>query len=746
MLALNSLIRFRDVPLALFAAMACLLCLGDAVAQSADEGDEPSRVVPAPVATSGQGAPYELEADVLSGYLSGQFQARGKVILKGPDLRLWGENLFGSEPDNEFSATGGAGIERGGDTYTGERFFIDLDDYSGYIEAPTYALSVEGIHGSAERVDFQDRDRFRATKGTYTTCDLGQDDWYLTTSRLDIDRVRDIGVARNVTLRFMGVPILYTPWIDFPIQSKRKTGLLGPIFGTSKTGGFELTQPIYLNLAPNYDATIAPRYISKRGQMLNGEFRYMSGNFAGEMRSEYLDEDRLTGEARYGGALKHVHSFGRGWTGELNLNKVSDDRYFVDLSDRIAATSQTNLPREALLAYSAGWWSAGLRTQRFQTLQDPLAPVLPPYARYPQFNLNAARPNTYGLDLNFSGEVVNFKHPTLVNAVRQLYYPSVQLPMESKYFTLVPKVGVHYRRYHFTEEDRKGQEVTLPIASLDASIPLERDASFFGRSFVQTVDPRLYYVYIPFKDQSRLPLFDTAEADFNLGQIFTENQFTGGDRVNDANQLTAAVTTRLIDPETGEELLRGTLAQRFYFKDQEVSLTSQVRQSNRSDLLAAVSGRLTSEWAIDSALQYDANNSQWQRANATLRYQVATGKVANLGYRYQKDSLKTVDVSAQWPLSSRWTGLGRWNYSLQDHKLVEGLAGLEYNRDCWAVRVVAHRFATSTQVASTTFFMQLEFTGLTGLGSNPLEVLRQSIFGYTKTNEGSRPTTDTNLR
>lgn len=676
-----------------------------------------------------------LEADRLSGYLSGQFHASGQVRLMGPDLRLWGEELFGSEPDNEYGGQGAVGLERGADRYTGERFFIDLDDFSGFVESPTYELGVEGIHGRAERIEFQDRDRLRATQGTYTTCDLGRDDWYLKSSRLDIDRVRDVGVARNVSLWFKGVPILYTPWIDFPIQARRKTGLLGPLFGTSKTGGFEWTQPVYLNLAPNYDATLAPRWISKRGILLNSEFRYLSTAMAGELRAEYLGNDRVTNDARHGLSLQHSHDFGRGFSGSLNLNRVSDDRYFVDLSDKIAVTSQTNLPREAQLNYNAGWWSAGLKTQRFQTLQDPLAPVTPPYSRFPQLNVSAAMPNVRGVDLGFSGEVVNFRHSTQVNAVRQIYYPSAQIPIETRYATITPKAGLHYRRYHFTEEDRSGREVALPIASLDVSVPLERDATLFGGSFVQTLDPRLYYVYIPFKDQNDLPLFDTAEADFSFGQIFSENQFSGGDRVNDANQLTAALSSRLLDAISGEELLRGTLAQRFYFKDQEVALSSQVRQSSRSDVLAALSGRLGRGWSVESAFQYDVNNSDWRRANAAFRYLPAPGKVVNLAYRYQKDSLKTVDLSAQWPLSARWTTLARWNYSLQDSALVEGLAGLEYNRGCWALRMVAHRFATATQEDATTFFMQLEFTGLTGLGSNPLDVLRQSISGYAKTNE-----------
>ncbi|MSQ60223.1 MAG: LPS-assembly protein LptD [Betaproteobacteria bacterium] len=694
-------------------------------------------------ASSEEDSPFLIEADRLAGYQTGEFHAQGDVKLSGRGMQAWADDLFGSLAENELSGSGHVKIDRGGDVITGSRFFFDTDTNSGYIEEPTYYIKQYGARGWARRAEFAGQDRFQATKAIYTTCELGHDDWYLKVSQLDIDRTRDIGEARNATLRFKEVPILYSPWLDFPVGSKRKTGLLAPSIGTTQKGGFEITTPLYLDLAPNYDATVSPRFMSKRGLLLKNELRYLNRSFSGELHAEYLPDDLVINDSRYGLAFKHTHDLGGGFSASLNLNKVSDDQYFIDLSDKISVTSLTNLPREASLAYNGGWWNAGVRTQRFQTLQDPLAPVVPPYARVPQVTLNASRANVQVFALNFQGEVAAFRHPTQVEVVRQLYYPSVQIPLDAGYFTFTPKVGLHHRRYNFTSTAQEDETRTLPVLSLDSTVIMERDATLFGQAFLQTLEPRLYYVYIPYEDQSKFPLLDTAVADFNFGQIFTENQFSGADRLNDANQLTAAVTSRLLDSESGEERLRAVLGQRYYFKSQQVTLNNQVREFNRSDVLAVLNGKLTRDWSVDSVLQYDINNGQAQKLSVVFRYQPEAGKAANFGYRFQQDTLKTLDISSQWPLSRQWTGLARWNYSLQARHIVEGLAGLEYNAGCWAVRMVAHRFATATSDLVKSFFVQLEFTGLTGLGSNPLDVLRQNITGYTKTtdlpNKGTNP-------
>ncbi len=686
-----------------------------------DGGDEP--------------APLFFEADRVQGHLERELEAEGNVHMRRRGEAIFSDYLYYAFPEQELTATGNMRFEHHGDVLTGDKLSYNLQRESGYVDKPTYSFPRYRARGSAGKLIIESRDRYKVEKATYTNCEVGDDDWFIKVDRLELDRRRDIGVARNATVVFKGVPMLYSPYLDFALSGRRKTGLLAPTVGSTGQSGFEFTQPFYWNIAPNRDATVAPRFLARRGTLLNSEVRYLEPNLSGEARGEYLPDDRLKDESRYGYSWQHRQVFGYGFSGAFDIQGVSDDTYFTDLSDRIAATSQTNLPRDGNLFYGGDWWSASARMQEFQTLQDPLAPVVPPYARVPQLLLSANRQTSYIADLGMYGEYVDFNHPTLLNAQRQILYPSLSLPLQTSFFYVTPKVGYHYTRYAFEGANVPDETRELPIYSLDSAVTFERRANFRGRDFIQTLEPRLYYVNIPFRKQDQLPNFDTALADFNLAQIFTENQFTGGDRINDADQLTAAVTSRYIDPQDGNEQLRFTVGQRYFFKEQQVSLDDSPRSFDRSDLLLAMSGRITSRWLADLGMQYSANTSRVERSNAALRYQPEIGKLLNLGYRFTRDTLEQVDISAQWPLGGRWNGLARWNYTLQNKRLLEGLAGVEYNAGCWAARFVLHRFASATQEYVNSMFFQLELNGVSRIGSNPLEVLRQNITGYTKTNE-----------
>ncbi len=679
--------------------------------------------------------PMFLEADRLQGHQDRELEAEGNVSLRKRGAAVFSDYLYYAFPDQELTVTGHVRFEKEGDVVTGEKLFYDLDSQSGYLEKPAYTFQQFRARGSADRMVIESRTKVRVDKATYTNCDVGNDDWFLRVDKLDLDRQRDVGVAHNATVVFKGLPVLYSPYLDFSLSGRRKTGLLPPTIGSTGQSGFEVTQPFYWNIAPNRDATIAPRVLAKRGVLLNTELRYLEPSSGGEMRVEYLPDDREKQATRYGYSWQHQQRFGYGFSGGLNLQGVSDDTYFIDLSDKIAVTSQTNLPREGNLFYDGDWWNLNARVQRFQTLQDPLAPVTPPYARAPQLTLNVNRQTDYHVDLGLQGEYVDFDHPFLLNGRRQILYPSLSVPLQTSYFYLTPKLGYHHTRYSFEDPNVPDETRGLPIYSIDSAVTFERNARLWGRDFIQTLEPRLYYVYIPFRRQDQLPIFDTAAADFSLAQIFTENQFIGGDRINDANQLTAALSSRLINPGSGEEQLRFVLGQRYYFKEQQVTLNTTPRDFDRSDLLLAATGKLTANWLTDVGLQYSANTSRMERSNLALRYQPGIGKVMNFGYRFTRDTLEQVDLSSQWPIGGRWAGLARWNYTLRDKRLLEGLAGVEYNAGCWAARFVVHRFVSATQEYINAMFFQLELNGVSRIGSNPLELLRQNVTGYTKTNE-----------
>jgi len=721
-----------------FASLIVLLICFLAPGAAADEPGLKLRVQPALIPYSegrGETTPMFLEADRMQGHQERELEAEGNVSLRKRGAAVFSDYLYYAFPERELTVTGHVRFEKEGDVINGEKLFYNLDSESGYLEKPNYNFQQIRARGSADLMVMESRTKMRVDKATYTNCEVGDDDWFMRVDKLELDRQRDVGVARNATVVFKGLPVLYSPYLDFSLSGRRKTGLLPPTIGSTGQSGFEVTQPFYWNIAPNRDATIAPRVLAKRGVLLNTELRYLQSSFGGEVRSEYLPYDREKQDTRYGYSWQHRQQFGHGFSGSLDLQGVSDDTYFIDLSDKIAATSQTNLPREGTLFYDGDWWNVTARAQTFQTLQDPLAPITPPYGRVPQVTLNVNRQTDYHLDLGLQGEYVDFDHPFLLNGKRQIFYPSISAPLQTSYFYLTPKIGYHATRYSFEDPNLPDETRGLPIYSIDSAITFERNTRLRGRDFIQTLEPRLYYVYIPFRPQDQLPIFDTAEADFSLAQIFTENQFTGGDRINDANQLTAAVSSRLINSGSGEEQLRFVLGQRYYFKEQQVFLSTTPRDFDRSDVLVAMTGKITPNWVTDIGVQYSGNAGRMERSNVALRYRPGIGKVMNFGYRFTRDTLEQVDLSSQWPFGRHWNGLARWNYTLRDKRLLEGLAGIEYNAGCWAARFVMHRFVSATQEYINAMFFQLELNGVSRIGSNPLELLRQSVTGYTKTNE-----------
>jgi LPS-assembly protein len=696
----------------------------------------------------GEQTPIFLDADRMSGHQDAEIEAEGEVELRKRGQVVNADRLIYRQAEDEVHALGNVRIEQQDSLVTGPELRMKLESHEGYMRQPVYQMRQPDSHGAAENLEFAGENKYNITAGTYTTCREGNDDWFLRSSEMELDRTVQVGTAHHASVVFKGVPILYSPWLEFPLDDQRKSGFLPPTFGSSGKSGAIFALPYYWNIAPDQDATITPRILSKRGLQMNAEYRYLDRRYAGKTNIEFLPNDSQTGTNRFNLLLNHGQSLGAGWSGGLNVQKVSDDNYFRDLNTTVATTSQVHLPREGVLAYNGYGLSFLTRVQSFQTLQDPLAPITPPYSRRPQLLLNGAWRNFPAVDLGLASEWTDFSHPTLLSGRRFSFYPSISLPLNQSFAFVTPKVGVHHTRYTLTEnnpDEVSSMTRTLPIFSLDSGLFMERDWAVRGGEYLQTLEPRLYYLYIPYQDQGRLPNFDSALADFNYAQIFSENQFVGSDRINDANQLTAALTSRLLDPGTGQEWLRATIGQRYYFKEQQVVLPGGVaRSDNSSDILAAFSGRVTSDWSVDAGVQYNPNRQDFQKTGIGVRYQPAVGKVLNLGYRYTRDMLnpiKQVDISTQWPIAGRWQGMGRFNYSFQDSRLVEGLAGLEYNAGCWAARVVMHQFATATTQSSSSIFFQLELFGMGRIGSNPLDILKRNISGFTPTHQLSSPAT-----
>lgn len=595
--------------------------------------------------------------------------------------------------------------------------------------------------GDAKLILFEGQDKKRLKDARYTTCAAGVDDWYIKAKELDLNDFTESGVAKNAYIEFKGVPLLYTPWVSFSFSNQRKSGLLAPTFGTTSKSGFELSVPFYWNISPNMDATVAARALSKRGVQLIGEFRYLEDTFSGIDNLEYLPSDNQNGQNRYYANLKHQQNLGKGWSAGYSLEKVSDNQYFSDLSTRIVTTSRINLPQQFNVDYADDTWRFNALAQKFQTLDN----LSYPYERLPQMTLNG---NQYFGDINAKlyTQLVAFdtnkNAPAMVTGTRFTLYPSVSLPMTKSYGYITPKIGVHHTSYSLSNDpnNQNSQDRTLPIVSLDSGLFFDRDFKIADRAYSQTIEPRLFYVYIPDTNQSNIPIFDTSESDLNFSSLFNENQYTGNDRINNANQLSLAFTTRLIETDSGTQRLAASIGQRYYFADQKVALPGlALRKSNSSDIIAGLSTNLKSSLNLNAFWQYNTDDSRSVRTTLTSRYNPEPGKTLNLSYSYRRDLLDQFDVSGQWPLGQGWYGVARANYSLRENHIIETLAGLEYNAGCWQARTVVQRVSTATANANYALFFQLELGGLASIGANPLSVIKRNIPGYV--NSGLIPDT-----
>jgi LPS-assembly protein len=719
-----------------------LLCFAQYSYAGEDLPDSRNDNNPQTLAQSGQEGPAVIEADKMAGKSKDQIEASGDATLRQGGESIRADTLLFNQNTHEVDAQGGVILEQGGNTLSGPHLMLNMDTGVGKMERPQFYIKENNARGAADMLNILDRQHYSLNDATYTTCPAGNQDWQMKMGLLEIDRDRQVGVAHSALVEFKGVPILYSPWMDFPLSNQRKSGFLAPIFGGTSSGGSEITLPFYWNIAPNFDATLAPREMTKRGLMLNNEFRYLEPGFHGEMHIDVLPNDAIAKSTRALFSLNHEQTLTNRLSGYVNYTRVKDNDYFRDLGDAVNATSQSNLLQEGGLHFDAGWWTAMARVQNYQTLQDPAAPIAVPYTRLPQLTLNASQ-NYAGANASFAGEYVNFSHPTAVNATRLVLYPSVSYPLVNQpaYF-VTPKVSVHSAYYAMGANNTgalPNASSTLPIFSLDSGVAFEREGNMFNSDYVQTLEPRAFYVYVPYKDQSQLPNFDSAQADFSITQMFMENRFFGNDRIGDANQLTLALTSRLLEPGNGMEHLKMMIGERISFSTPQVNLITPASSTNKSDILLALSGRVTRHWSLDSEFQFDPNQSHVQRYNITAGYRPESGNVLNLGYRFTRNTLRQVDISTQLPLMGRWHAVARWNYSLQDSSILEAIGGLEYNQDCWMLRLVAQRFATATQQSNTSFFIQLELNDFVKVGSDPLSLLKQSIPGYTKLNE--KPTT-----
>lgn len=729
--------------------------------------------------------------DSLPSFLIGDDIARdaqGRITLNGHaqvrrlDSVVKGDRIEYDQKSGETDVRGNGLLLRDGNIVQGPHLRYNVNSSRGLVEDPEFWLGGTGGTGKADEAEILSRQHVRLKNMRYTGWSGPDPAWYIDASRVDLYLNENEGAARNGVLYFKDVPILYSPYLTFPISNQRKSGFLLPTYGTSSNGGFEITTPYYLNLAPNYDATLMPRYMSKRGLLMGTEFRHLGDSSNSQMFGTYIMRDQQTGDARWMYSVQHAESLGGGFNAYLDARKVSDDNYFRDFSSfGLTDAAITYMPSQALLTWNGSRYvNASLQFYTYQTLQDSTGSFLaPPYDKLPELTVTAQRYGWDGLDVVSTNTVTRFVSPRyfgdafpaydgrrlLPNGTRATSYTTIARPFvtPSAYFT--PKIGLHMTHYEtqwFTDLGNdinglpysarpSGQSRVLPIASVDSGLTLERSTSLFGHAATQTLEPRLYYLYVPYRDQSTLPVFDTGVATFNYQQAFDENIFSGGwDRISNANQLTVGLTSRWLDADTGFERLSLSAAQRFYFADQQVSLPSLApRQGSESDYLVGANAALTDKFSVNFDGQFNHKTQQRERLSTGVRWSPKRLATVSLSYRYERDpnvfadpyqlltsdttlqSTEQVSLSGQWPLSRRWYGVGRYDYSLAEKRNTQAIFGLEYRGDGgWAARAVMQRYAVSAQQTNTAFFLQLELTGLGSLGNDPMSLLANRVTGY----------------
>lgn len=708
----------------------------------------------------GENSPVVLTARELRTQLDAETRALGDVELRRGGLLLTADTLRYLTTSKLVIAEGQVTLTSGGDSFAGTQAQLQLDSRTGHVLSPRYYFARTRAGGQAARIDFVGPQKLTATAANYSSCsreDGQEPGWELRMDRLDLNFEANEGRAEGAELRFLGVPILAAPVLSFPASDAPKSGWLPPTIDPfDSRSGFGLIVPYYWRIAPNYDLTVMPTLATRRGVGLQTEYRYLMPTDVGHLDLHWLPEDRTVGRRRYSVEAGHEGTVSGGFSYGLNWQDASDDRYWKDFSSILPSLTQRLLSQQANAEQR--WSSAAAdvtlyaRVQAWRVLQDLDAPIEVPYQRVPQLGVHLTSSLPSGIELDTSLEANRFvlndraAGDVRSDGDRLHWLGALSRPMELGWGWLIPKLAVNAASYELSQPVSDGRiriSRVIPTASLDAGLRFERDVNWFGRSFLQTLEPRVHYVRTPWRDQSQLPLFDTAASDFNAVSIYADSEFTGIDRVNDAHQATIGATTRVLDSRNGIERLRFGVAQRFQFEDQQLNSDGASSNGRVSDLLMFASGVLSSAWRMDTTVQYNQDTSRTVRAIMSARYQPAPFHTLAGTYRYTQDLTRQFELGYQWPVfrgagASTSDGscqgslyaVGRVNYSMKDRRLTDSLMGLEYDAGCWIARVVAKRVSTGQTEATNRLMIQLELLGLSRLGSNPLKVLKDNIPGY----------------
>ena len=679
-------------------------------------------------------APIEITSESASLTRDGDATLEGRVVVRQGDREITAESAVYNQDTGEFSVSGDV-VYREPDLRVKGGAGSWSSDVGAKLGGAEFELPSRPARGSAREIAVSPDGVLTLKRVRFTTCPVGRDDWMLKAARITIDPDAEQGTGRNVRLHFMGVPVLYTPFISFPVTAARKSGFLFPDFGRSSKGGFEFATPYYFNLAPNYDLVLTPRLMTRRGVQGAGEFRYLTRTSRGTLEGDFLPDDDLAGRDRSYAHLVHRTDFLDSLRLSIDAANASDGNYFEDFRLGPENTSISYVDRRATLSYRSSHVRADALVQNYQTIDQSIERLVRPYSRLPQVVTRGDWPLAGRFHASYDAEFVNFDRDAGVTGVRVDVAPRLSWVLRGPGYFVSPSVSYRYT-YYDLEDTAPGADDTpsrsLPVAALDAGLFFDRNSGS-GR-YLQTLEPRVLYSYVPYRNQDALPIFDTGLPDLSMTQLFRTNRYLGPDRASDANQVAIGATTRIIDNRTGRQRLSAMIGQIHYFEAPRVALPGErVPHKNSSDLVAQMSVAVYRHWHLDWAQQWARGDTDTGRREVNLQYRPGGGRLVNLGYRFREGNVEQWEAAAVWPISSRWRVFARNVHSLRDHKAIETFGGIEYSSCCWRARVIGRRYVSNrTGERDTAIALQVELLGLSSARKSSDAFLEHTVRGYSR--------------
>ncbi|MEE4251408.1 MAG: LPS-assembly protein LptD [Alcanivoracaceae bacterium] len=689
---------------------------------------------------SAERSEFEIDGDAL---------LEGTVIIEQPGRTLRADVARYNQSSGDFALTGDIQLDTATLSFRADSLTGNMKNREASLLSARYALYEQNARGDAQRIN-QSGELVTIERGSYTTCAPGSDGWRLNARQIDLDRERGWGEARHVVLRVENVPLLYIPWITFPIDDRRKTGLLFPSFGTSDSGGFDVSQPLYLNLHPQADATLAPRYIDGRGNGIDTEFRYLTRLGQGDLVYGLLRQDTLFAEEdRVVASWNHQGSLDR-WLFSTDVNYVSDDFYFKDLDTGLEVASLTHLPREGQAEYFGRRWRFLARLQAWQTIDPTLDDDDLPYRRLPQLNITGLQPIAGPLTLDWASDITVFDRDVsvLTNDIRGQrihLQPALSVPLEKPWGYLHPRVRFYQTAYSLSGVDTLPSDTpnrSLWGANLDGGLFLERPIAIAGRQLLQTLEPRIFLNHIEQEEQFDLPDFDSGRLTSSWDTLFRENRFTGYDRIGDEQSGTVGLTSRFRDPQRGDDLLTVRAAQKFHHQDRVVESGNIDQPDNtlsQSPLVADATLQLDQRWSMFAETQWNSEKDRREQNSLRIAYSDRSRLHLHAGYQYRpQDAIRQTELAAMVPVHRNWSLIGRWLHDLGERRSLETVSGIEYRDCCWRIRLVNLRELSDldgdeTLDSQRTTLLQIQMVGLGGFGGTVDTLLERGIPGYRRT-------------